>query len=76
VTTTDPVSHALEWLRTTAGLAFFAVVGVMAVVRLLKHQTSSLIMFALIAGVVAVLVFAPETVRDVFVNLLHVVTGR
>ena len=76
MTTTDPVSHALTWLRTTAGLAFFAVVGVMAVVRLLKHQTSSLLMFALIAGLVAVLVFSPTTVRDVFVNLFHVVSGH
>ena len=48
----------------------------MAVVRLLRHQTSSLIMFALIAGVVAVLVFSPSTVRDVFVELFHVVTGH
>jgi hypothetical protein len=48
----------------------------MAVVRLLRHQTSSLIMFALLAGLVAVLVFSPTTVRDVFVNLFHVVTGH
>ena len=48
----------------------------MAVLRLLRHQTSSLIMFALIAGVVAVLVFAPSVVRDVFVTLFHVVTGH
>ena len=48
----------------------------MAVVRLLRHQTSSLIMFALLAGLVAVLVFSPTTVRDVFVTLFHTITGH
>jgi len=73
---TDPISHALQWLRVTAGLAFFAVVGTMAVVRLLRHQISSMLMFVLVAGLVAVLVFSPTTVRDVFVTLFHTITGH
>jgi len=47
-----------------------------AVTKLFRHQTASLVGFLLLAGVIAVLVFAPGVVKDVFVNLIHAVTGR
>jgi len=52
------------------------VVATLAVTRLLRHQIASLIAFLMVAGLAAVLVFAPETVREVFVTLFRVMTGQ
>lgn len=69
----DPI---VDRIRDFIGPIYLLVVSIVAIIFLLKRQTSALIQFMVIAIIVGVLLFTPEVIQNLATLISSLFTGQ